>query len=154
MSVKLLLNNIAREPKKRMWIGYIPMDSGVLAEGDPAGDGITDPIQLAQEGFDFSVMKYGIDANVLIEMDPQVFHTYDVFVPEGGYTCIILPEGWNATFDNGQGGEITFTEADEVNGSFAQDKMKIKETIDGVQYYLFGLMFNVSGTIKLHVDTI
>ena len=106
MSVKLLLNNIAREPKKRMWIGYIPMDSGVLAGGDPVGDGVTDPIQLAQEGFDFSVMEYGINANTLIEMDPQAFHTYDVFVPEGGYTCIVLPEGWKAGWDNGNGFEI------------------------------------------------
>ena len=154
MSVKLLLNNIAQEPKKRMWIGYIPMDSGALAGGDPVGDGVYDPVQLTQEGFDFSIMEYGINANTLIEMDPQEFHTYDVFVPESGYTCIVLPEGWNATFDNGQGGEITFAEADGVNGEFAQDGMMIKELINGVQYYGYGLMFNVGGTIKLHVNVI
>jgi hypothetical protein len=154
MSVKLLLNNIAQQSKKRMWIGYIPMDSGLMAGGDLTGDGIYDPAQLTQEVFDFNIMKYGIDANVLIEMDPQVFHTYDVYVPDGGFTCIILPEGWKATFDNGNGGEVTFTEGNDVNGQLAQDGMMIKEKINGVQYYMYGMMFNVGGTIKLHISAI
>lgn len=154
MSVKLLLNNVAQPLKKRMWIGYIPMDSGLLAGGDPAGDGITDPVQLTQEVFDFSIMKYGIDGNALIEMDPQAFHTYDVYVPDGGFTCVILPEGWKATFDNGNGGELTFTEGNGLNGEYAQDGMMIKELVNGVQYYMYGIMFNVEGTHKLHVSAI
>jgi hypothetical protein len=145
MSVKLLMNNIA---DSKIWIGWIPQD----LEG--TGIGITREEEMAEE-FNEEVMNFGIANGSLVEMDSQVLDKYSLgIVPEGGYCCVVAPKGYAVTFDNGFGGKITLTEAIGVNGDFIQDGMPLKELIDGVQYYLFGIMFNTYGEFFFYVDTI
>lgn len=145
MSVKLLMNNIANS---KIWIGWIPQDL------DGTGMGITTEEEMA-EGFNKKVMNFGIANGSLIEMDAQVIDKHSLgIVPEGGYCCVVAPEGYRATFDNGFGGKVTLTEAIGVNGDFIQDGMPLTELINGVQYYLFGIMFNTDGQYFFYVDAI
>lgn len=145
MSVKLLMNNITNY---KMWIGWIPQDL------DGTGLGITKEEEMA-EGFNEAVMNFGIANGSLTEMESQVLNKYSLgIVPEGGYCCAVVPKGYRVTFDNGFGGKITLTEANGVNGDFVQDGMPLTELIEGVQYYLFGIMFNTYGEFFFYVDAI
>lgn len=145
MSVKLLMNNIANS---KIWIGWIPQDL------DGTGMGITTEEEMA-EGFNKKVMNFGIANGSLMEMDAQVIDKHSLgIVPEGGYCCVVAPEGYRATFDNGFGGKVTLTEAIGANGDFIQDGMPLTELINGVQYYLFGIMFNTHGEYFFYVDAI
>jgi hypothetical protein len=84
------------------------------------------------------------DISFNISLDP-------IFDGEENYPDTLEEE---LLFAAANGGEVTFTEGNDVNGQLAQDGMMIKEKINGVQYYMYGMMFNVGGTIKLHISAI
>lgn len=146
MSVKLLLNNIARpeQPKPKMWIGYVPFD-----ESGENGYNDIDSIY----NFDESILNLCKKQGTVAEFEEEDFPSsieIELF-GEGEYFFALVPEGYDFLIDAGLG---TIVHISETGEQVQIDAQPLSELIGGVQYYLYGFMQLISGKRTFYLYSI